>query len=175
MSKNIIEIDNVWKVYQMEEVKVEALRGLNIKIKKGEFVIIQGPSGSGKSTTFNMIGCLDIPTKGKILLDGKDISKLSESNLANIRGKKIGFIFQTFNLMPSLSALENVYMPSIFHSNTNSETIKKAKELLEKVGLSHRINHKPSELSGGERQRVAIARSLINDPEIGRASCRERV
>ena len=166
MKNSVIELKDVWKVYEMGESKVEALRGLTLQINKGEFVAVQGPSGSGKSTTFNMIGCLDLPTKGKILLDGYDISKLTENELAQIRGKKIGFVFQTFNLMPSITTLDNVTLPLIFQGNLNKDSIHKAKELLIKVGLGHRMGHKPNQLSGGERQRVAIARALINDPEV---------
>ncbi len=166
MKEVIIKLDNVWKIYMMGKVKVPALRGLNLKIKRGEFVAIQGASGSGKSTALNSIGCLDVPTKGKVYLESRDISKLPESELAQIRGKKIGFIFQQFNLINTLSALENVTLPMIFQNISSEERLKKAKELLEMVGLGDRINHKPTELSGGEQQRVAIARSLANDPEV---------
>ena len=166
MKNTIIELDNVWKIYQMGKVKENALRGLNLKIKKGEFVAIMGPSGSGKSTAVNMVGALDIPTKGKIYLENHDISKLSESDLAQIRGKKIGFIFQQFNLINTLSALENVTLPMIFQGIEKEERLQTGKRLLQMVGLQERINHKPTELSGGEQQRVAIARSLANDPEV---------
>lgn len=166
MKNTIIKLDNVWKIYKMGEVKVPALRGLNLKIVRGEFVAVQGTSGSGKSTALNSIGCLDMPTKGKVYLEGKDISKLPESELAQIRGRKIGFIFQQFNLISTLTALENVTLPMIFQNITSEERIKRAKELLEMGGLGGRINHKPSELSGGEQQRVAIARSLSNNPEV---------
>ena len=166
MKDTIIRLDNVWKVYQMGEVKVEALRGLTLEIKKGEFVAIMGPSGSGKSTAVNMIGCLDVPTKGHIYLDQHDISKLSESDLAQIRGKKIGFIFQQFNLLNTLSALENVALPMLFQNTDREKRLETAKKLLEMVELGDRLNHKPNELSGGQQQRVAIARSLSNDPEV---------
>ena len=166
MKDVIIQLDNVWKIYKMGEVKVPALRGLNLKIVRGEFVAVQGASGSGKSTALNSIGCLDMPTKGKVYLEGKDISKLPESELAQIRGRKIGFIFQQFNLINTLTALENVTLPMIFQNITSEERIKRAKELLEMGGLGDRINHKPTELSGGEQQRVAIARSLSNNPEV---------
>ena len=166
MKDMIIKLDNVWKIYQMGEVKVEALRGLSLEIKKGEFVAIMGPSGSGKSTAVNMIGCLDVPTKGHIYLDQHDISKLSESDLAQIRGKKIGFIFQQFNLLNTLSALENVALPMLFQNTDRETRLKTAKKLLEMVELGDRLNHKPNELSGGQQQRVAIARSLSNDPEV---------
>jgi len=164
--KSIIELKDTWKIYQMGKVKVEALRGINLEVRRGEFLSIMGPSGSGKSTAVNMIGCLDSPSKGKILLDSLDISKLSESDLAQIRGKKIGFIFQTFNLIQTLTALENVALPMIFQGVSEEYRKKKAKELLKLVGLYDRMNHKPGELSGGERQRVAIARALVNDPEV---------
>ena len=166
MKDTIIRLDNVWTVYQMGEVKVEALRGLTLEIKKGEFVAIMGPSGSGKSTAVNMIGCLDVPTKGHIYLDQHDISKLSESDLAQIRGKKIGFIFQQFNLLNTLSALENVALPMLFQNTDREKRLETAKKLLEMVELGDRLNHKPNELSGGQQQRVAIARSLSNDPEV---------
>lgn len=162
----VIELENVWKIYRMGDVEVAALRGLSLKIFRGEFVSIMGPSGSGKSTAMNMVGCLDVPTRGRVLLDGTDISKLSESDLAQIRGRKIGFIFQTFNLMPGLSALENVMLPMTFQSVPKDKREKKARELLEMVDLGKRLNHRPTELSGGQQQRVAIARSLANDPAV---------
>jgi putative ABC transport system ATP-binding protein len=163
---SIIKVKDAWKIYKMGEVEVQAIKGINIDIKKGEFISIVGKSGSGKSTTLNMIGCLDIPTKGNIFLDEQDIAHMDEATLARIRGKKIGFIFQTFNLIPSLNIVENVTMPMIFKNVSESERNRKARELLELVGLGHRLEHKPSELSGGERQRVAIARALANDPEV---------
>ena len=150
----------------MGKIKVNALRGMSLKIKRGEFVAIMGPSGSGKSTAVNMVGALDIPSKGKIYLENKDISKQSESDLAQIRGKKIGFIFQQFNLINTLSALENVTLPMLFQDIGRDERLETGKNLLQMVGLQERINHKPTELSGGEQQRVAIARSLANDPEV---------
>ena len=166
MKDTIIKLDNVWKTYKMGEVNVNALRGLNLSIKEGEFVAIMGPSGSGKSTAVNMVGALDMPTKGKIYLENKDISKLSESDLAQIRGKKIGFIFQQFNLISTLSALENVALPMVFQGIERDERLKTGENLLQMVGLKERINHKPTELSGGEQQRVAIARALANNPEV---------
>lgn len=166
IKKTIIKLENVWKVYRMGNVDVNALQGLNLDIKQGEFLAIMGPSGSGKSTAVNMIGCLDVPTKGRIWLDTHDISKLSESELAQIRGKKIGFIFQQFNLIPTLSAMENVMLPMIFQGVPESERIERATKLLEMVELGDRINHRPTELSGGEQQRVAIARALANNPEV---------
>jgi len=162
----IIKLEDVWKIYHMGEVEVPALRGLNLEIYPGEFVAIMGPSGSGKSTAMNMIGCLDVPTRGHIFLEGQDISRLHESDLAQIRGKTIGFIFQTFNLMPGLTALENVMLPMTFQGIPRHEREMRAEKLLNLVGLSDRINHKPTELSGGQQQRVAIARSLANDPEV---------
>jgi len=162
----VIELKNVWKTYSMGEVKVNALRGVNLKINKGDFAVILGKSGSGKSTLMNMIGALDTPSKGIIYLDGKDISKLGESELAQIRGKKIGFVFQQFNLMPILSASQNTAMPMMFQNIEAEERKKRAEHLLNLVGLRERINHKPKELSGGEQQRVAIARALSNNPEV---------
>ena len=166
MNKSIIKLENVWKTYKMGNVDVNALQGLNLDVKEGEFLSIMGPSGSGKSTAVNMIGCLDVPTKGKIMLDQHDISKLSESELAQIRGRKIGFIFQQFNLIPTLSALENVMLPMIFQGIYEKERIERAIKLLELVELGDRISHRPTELSGGEQQRVAIARSLANNPDV---------
>jgi putative ABC transport system ATP-binding protein len=165
-SDTIIRLENVWKVYRMGAVEVPALRGLDLEIKKGEFVAVMGPSGSGKSTAMNMIGCLDIPTKGRIFLEGKDISHLSESDLAQIRGKKIGFIFQQFNLISTLTALENIMLPMTFQNIPGYKRKEKAIELLNLVELGDRITHKPNELSGGQQQRVAIARALANDPEV---------
>lgn len=166
MKKSIIKVENVWKIYQIGDVKVNALRGLNIEIDEGDFVAINGPSGSGKSTAMNMVGCLDVPTKGEIYLDGKNIAHLSESELAQIRGKKIGFIFQKFNLINTLTALENVALPMVFQGVPEDVRLKKAKELLNMVELGERMYHKPLELSGGQQQRVAIARSLVNDPDV---------
>jgi putative ABC transport system ATP-binding protein len=162
----IIELKDVWKTYKMGDVEVNALRGMTLQVKKGEFLAIMGPSGSGKSTAMNMIGCLDIPTKGQIYLSGKDISKLGESELAQIRGKKIGFIFQKFNLLNTLSAMENVTLPMTFQGIPMEERRKKSLELLKLVDLHERMDHKPTELSGGQQQRVAIARALSNDPEV---------
>ena len=165
-NKKIIELKEVWKIYKMDEVDFPALCGMNLEVNKGEFLAVVGPSGSGKSTVLNAVGALDVPSKGIIYLDGKDISKLSESDLAQIRGKKIGFVFQSFHLVPSLSTLENVTLPMTFQGISREERIKRAKELLNAVGLSDKINNLPSQLSGGERQRVAIARALANNPEV---------
>ncbi|MFH1972457.1 MAG: ABC transporter ATP-binding protein [archaeon] len=164
--ENIIELKDVWKTFRMGEVDVHALRGLSLHIKKGEFVSIQGPSGSGKSTTMFLVGCLDLPSKGGVYLDGQNIATLGESHLAQIRGRKIGFIFQSFNLLGNISAKDNVELPMTFQGVDAATRSKKSIELLTKVGLRHRITHKPTELSGGERQRVAIARALANDPEV---------
>jgi putative ABC transport system ATP-binding protein len=147
-------------------VKVEAVRGISLTIHKGEFVGIEGPSGSGKSTLLNMVGCLDVPTKGEIYLNDKKVSSLSESNLATIRGRRIGFIFQQFNLIPTLTALENVTLPMVFQGYGSIQRTKRGRELLRKVELEERMNHKPSELSGGQQQRVAIARALANNPSM---------
>ena len=166
MRKTIIKLDNVWKTYKMGHVNINALAGINIDIKENEFIAVVGPSGSGKSTCMNLIGCLDIPTRGKIYLEQHDISKLPESTLAQIRGKKIGFVFQAFNLIPTLTALENVMLPMTFQSVPREARLNKARDLLIKLGLKDRLNNLPSQLSGGESQRVAIARSLANDPEI---------
>jgi putative ABC transport system ATP-binding protein len=162
----VLKLENVWKVYQLGRVELLALRGINLVIQPGSFVTIMGPSGSGKSTLLNIIGCLDIPTQGKVFLKGQDISLLSENQLAQIRGKTIGFVFQEFNLFPNLNALENVMLPMIFQGTSEAERTKKAKELLISVGLEERIFHQPAELSAGERQRVAIARAFANDPEL---------
>ena len=164
--KSIVRIEKVWKTYTIGENKVHALRGLDLEIKKGEFVAIQGPSGSGKSTAMNMIGALDTPSKGAVYLDGHNIANLSESNLAQIRGKKIGFIFQQFNLIPSLSAVENVMLPLIFQGVSAKEREEKSREVLTLVGLGDRLDHRPTQLSGGQQQRVAIARALATDPEM---------
>ncbi|HJN56899.1 MAG: ABC transporter ATP-binding protein [Candidatus Woesearchaeota archaeon] len=166
MKSTIIKLDNVWKTYKMGDIEVHALQGLSLEVKAGEFLAIQGASGSGKSTAMNMIGCLDIPTKGRVYLESQDISRLSESNLAQIRGKKIGFIFQQFNLVNTLSAMENILLPMIFQNISREERENKAKELLNIVELGDRMDHKPTELSGGQQQRVAIARSLSNDPDV---------
>ncbi len=164
--KPIISLRDVWKTYMMGNVRVDALRGVSLDVYKNEFIAIMGPSGSGKSTAMAIIGALDVPSRGKVFLEGYDISKLTESNLANIRGQKIGFVFQTFNLIGTLTALENVMLPMTFQGIPQTEKEKRAIELLRMVNLGDRITHKPSEMSGGERQRVAIARSLANNPEI---------
>ncbi len=164
--KPVIKLENVWKTYQMGENKVNALRGLSLEVNPGDFLAVMGPSGSGKSTAMNMIGALDYPTSGKIYLDGHDISRLSESELAQVRGRKIGFVFQQFNLIGTLTAKENVMLPMLFQGAGREEREKTAEELLEKVELKQRMDHKPGELSGGQQQRVAIARALVNNPEV---------
>lgn len=166
MSETVIKLKDVHKNYQMGETTVEALRGSTLKVEKGEFLSIEGPSGSGKSTLMNMIGCLDLPTSGKVHLEKWNIEDLHESDLAQIRGKKIGFVFQTFNLIQSLTALENVMLPMVFQDKPYEKRIKRAAKLLRKVGLGERLEHKPSQLSGGQQQRVAIARALANDPDV---------
>lgn len=166
MSKPLIELKKVWKTYVMGENVLNVLKGVSVSIHAKDFVAIVGPSGSGKSTMMNQVGVLDVPTKGKIYLKGHDISTFSESELAQLRGKTIGFVFQQFNLIPTLTALENVTLPTIFQNMPEEERVTRAKELLTLVGLGERMHHKPTELSGGQQQRVAIARALVNDPEI---------
>lgn len=166
MTEPIIKLENVWKIYRLGKTEVHALRGLSLEIFPGAFVAIMGSSGSGKSTLLNMIGCLDFPTKGKVFLKGKDISKMSESQLAQFRGKILGFVFQEFNLLPNLNAVQNVMLPMVFQKIPLTERKEKAENILETVGLKERILHQPSELSGGERQRVALARAFINNPEV---------
>jgi putative ABC transport system ATP-binding protein len=166
MPEPVIKLENVWKVYQMDKVELVALKGINLEINRGAFVTIMGPSGSGKSTLLNMIGCLDVPTQGKVFLENRDINTLSEDGLSQLRGKTIGFIFQEFNLLPNLTAIENVILPMTFQGVPLEEREKRAKEILISVGLEDRIFHQPTELSGGERQRVAIARAFANNPEV---------
>jgi len=165
-SQEIIKLKDVCKIYQMGESEVKALCDIDISIKLGEFVAIMGPSGSGKSTGMNLIGSLDTPTKGAIFLDGHDIAHLEESQLAQIRGRKIGFIFQSFNLIPNLTAKGNVALPMLFQDSEEDEREKIAEELLGLVGLQERMDHYPNQLSGGQQQRVAIARALANNPEV---------
>jgi len=165
-SNSLIKLEDVWKIYNLGKIDIQVLKSINLEIFEKEFIVIFGRSGSGKSTLLNLISCLDIPTKGKVFLKNNDITKISEDDLANIRGKEIGFIFQQFNLLAHLTALENVALPAVFQGIKEEKRIENAKKLLEIVGLSSRLNHRPNELSGGERQRVAIARSLINDPKI---------
>jgi putative ABC transport system ATP-binding protein len=164
--EEIIKLENVCKNYTMGDTVIKAVCDVNVEIKKGEFVAIVGPSGSGKSTMMNMVGALDLASRGEIFLDRIDIEHLPESELAQIRGKKVGFIFQVFNLIPTLYALENVMLPMLFQRVPKRERLERAKKLLDNVKLTNRMYHLPGELSGGERQRVAIARALANDPEV---------
>lgn len=163
---NVIELRKAARFYEMGDNIVRALDGVDIEIKKGDFVALMGPSGSGKSTAMNLIGSLDLPTKGSIHLEGKNISYFEESELAQLRGKKIGFIFQNFNLVPNLTAKENIMLPMTFQGYNKEERSRKAEELLRLVELGDRMEHYPNQLSGGQQQRVAIARSLANDPEV---------
>ena len=162
----IITVDKVNKTYKNGSLELQVLKNISFKVDKGEFLAIMGSSGSGKSTMMNILACLDSQYEGTYILDGIDISKLTENQLSEIRNKKIGFIFQSFNLLPRLSALENVELPLVYSSVPKAERHKRAAELLEMVGLKDRMHHKPNELSGGQRQRVAIARALVNDPSI---------
>jgi putative ABC transport system ATP-binding protein len=166
---NLIELIGVSKIYQMGEVKVVALDTITLQIKPGEFVAIMGPSGSGKSTLLNLLGCLDRPTEGQYLLDGEDVSQLSRKQLALIRNRKIGFVFQSYNLLAQSNALENVMLPILYSRNgwrSKNDRLERARAVLATVGLSDREKHKPSEMSGGQQQRVAIGRALVNDPAI---------
>ena len=162
----IITVDNVNKTYKNGSLELQVLKNISFKVDKGEFLAIMGSSGSGKATMMNILGCLDNQYEGKYILDGIDISKSTENELSEIRNKKIGFIFQSFNLLPRLTALENVELPLIYSSVPKEERHKRANELLEMVGLKERTHHRPNELSGGQRQRVAIARALVNNPSI---------
>jgi putative ABC transport system ATP-binding protein len=162
----LIETRDLWKTYTMGDEEIHALRGVSIQIEKGEYVAIMGPSGSGKSTLMNLIGCLDTPSQGTYLLNGKEVSRMNDNELARIRNEEIGFVFQTFNLLPRATALHNVELPLVYAGVSGKERIERAKLALEKVELGSRMTHRPNELSGGQRQRVAIARALVNNPSI---------
>ncbi len=166
MSEWVVDAQNITKVYRMGDFDVHALRGVSVQIAHSEVVSIMGPSGSGKSTLMNMLGCLDRPTTGEYILDGEKVSDLTDDQLSSIRNRKVGFIFQQFNLLPRQTALSNVILPMRYAGGTNGKTHAKAREALEAVGLGERVNHRPNELSGGQQQRVAIARALVNDPAI---------
>lgn len=166
IQKSIIQIDKLHKVYILGKTKVHALRGIDMGVHSADYVAIMGPSGSGKSTLMNIIGCLDVLTSGSYQLNEQDVSGLTDDALARIRNKEIGFVFQTFNLLPRATALHNVELPLIYNGTSASSRRERAKQALEKVGLSDRMNHKPNELSGGQRQRVAIARALVNNPAL---------
>lgn len=163
---SVIRIENLTRHYTIGEETVRALNGVNLSILKNEYVALMGPSGSGKSTLMNIIGCLDTPTSGEYFLSGPNVAQLSDSDLASIRNKEIGFVFQTFNLLPRLTALQNVALPLVYAGIPEAERLKRAKEVLEQVGLGNRMTHRPNELSGGQRQRVAVARALVNHPSI---------
>lgn len=163
---NVIHIRNIIRNFQLGTETVYVLKGIDLDIKRGEYVAIMGPSGSGKSTLMNLLGCLDTPTSGQYILNGKDVSQMSDDELAEIRNKEIGFVFQTFNLLPRTTALENVALPMIYAGVSKTDRTVRAKEVLESVGLGDRMDHKPNELSGGQRQRVAVGRALVNKPSI---------
>mgnify|MGYP003340973054 FL=1 len=163
---SLIETRDLWKTYQMGDEEIHALKGVSISIERGEYVAIMGPSGSGKSTLMNLIGCLDTPSKGTYLLNNKEVSQMNDNELARIRNEEIGFVFQTFNLLPRATALHNVELPLVYAGVSKTDRLARAKAAVEKVELTHRMGHKPNELSGGQRQRVAIARALVNNPSI---------
>lgn len=162
----MIKVSDIVKIYKNGNIELKVLKGLNLEVKEGEYVAFMGPSGSGKSTLMNILGCLDSLTSGTYILDGQDVSTIKGDALAEVRNKKIGFVFQTFNLLPKMTAVENVAFPALYAGVKKAERIKRATEALESVGLGERIHHKPNEMSGGQRQRVAIARAIINNPKI---------
>ena len=162
----MIKVSDIVKIYKNGNIELKVLKGLNLEVKEGEYVAFMGPSGSGKSTLMNILGCLDSLTSGIYILDGQDVSTIKGDALAEVRNKKIGFVFQTFNLLPKMTAVENVALPALYAGVKKAERIKRATEALESVGLGERIYHKPNEMSGGQRQRVAIARAIINNPKI---------
>ena len=162
----MIKVSDIVKIYKNGNIELKVLKGLNLEVKEGEYVAFMGPSGSGKSTLMNILGCLDSLTYGTYILDGQDVSTIKGDALAEVRNKKIGFVFQTFNLLPKMTAVENVALPALYAGEKKAERIKRATEALESVGLGERIHHKPNEMSGGQRQRVAIARAIINNPKI---------
>ncbi len=162
----MIRVSRLNKIYGKGDIAVNALKDVTFRVQKGEFVAVMGPSGSGKSTLMNILGCLDTPTAGEYVLSGTDVSRMSDKELARIRNRKIGFVFQTFNLLPRLTALKNVEQPMIYRGLSRKERLEVARKVLTEVGLGDRLDHKPNELSGGQRQRVAIARALVNDPDI---------
>ena len=166
MSKALISLQNITKTYVLGDQIVNALKGVDLQIFRGEYLALMGPSGSGKSTLMNIIGCLDTPTSGEYWLNNKEVSQMSDASLSEVRNTEIGFVFQTFNLLNRLTAIENVALPLVYAGISVSERIERAKQVLEKVGLKDRMNHKPNELSGGQRQRVAVARALINHPSL---------
>lgn len=166
MNQNLIITKDIWKIYKLGKEEIQALRGVSLQIKRNEFVAIMGPSGSGKSTLLNILGCLDTPTSGQYLLNGKEVSQLTDEELALIRNKEIGFVFQVFNLLPNVDAYYNVELPLIYNGTPKKERRERVVSALQMVELAPRMKHKPSELSGGERQRVAIARALVNNPSL---------
>jgi len=166
MANPLIQITNIKRDFVLGNEIVYVLKGIDLEIKKGEYVALMGPSGSGKSTLMNLLGCLDTPTSGSYILNGKDVSKMHDDELAEIRNKEIGFVFQTFNLLPRTTALDNVALPMVYAGFSKSERKVRAEEVLNQVGLSDRMDHQPNQLSGGQRQRVAVARALVNNPSI---------
>ncbi|HOO34342.1 MAG TPA: ABC transporter ATP-binding protein [Thermotogota bacterium] len=164
--KVVLELKNIWKIYEMGDIKVEALQDFSLQIEEGDYMVVMGPSGSGKSTFLQITGCLDKPTKGEVLIDGVNTSNMSDNQLAKVRNQKLGFVFQSFNLLSKMTAQENAALPLVYSGIPLKRRMNRAKELLEKVGLGERIHHKPNELSGGQQQRVAISRALANDPPV---------